>query len=173
MPEKTHTEAWKPVARNPRISPEEPYFSPYSFKAGTITPGKEREYIVDRLTDEAIEFIRANRHRPFFAAVWQFGVHGPWDHKEEYTTEFVGKQDPRGKQAILFTSDNGGNVHSNTASDGRKENVRPGHPQWRSLSSYRKYAGELPPTNNEPLWAGKSCPNFTRAAKTGNGAWSG
>jgi arylsulfatase A-like enzyme len=163
------------------------YFSPYSFKAGTITPGKDGEYIVDRLTDEAVAFIRANRERPFFAAVWQFGVHGPWDHKEEYTKEFVGKKDFRGKQAnpvmasmlqsvdeslgrivaaleelelsentiILFTSDNGGNVHSNTASDRSKENVGPGHPQWRSLSSYRKYAGELPPTNNEPLRAGK------------------
>jgi arylsulfatase A-like enzyme len=153
------------------------YFSPYSFKAGTITPGKEEEYIVDRLTDEAINFIRSNRGRPFFASVWQFGVHGPWDHKEEYTKGFVGKTDPRGKQGnpvmasmlrsvdeslgrimaaldelglaentiVLFTSDNGGNVHSNTETDRRKDNVKPGHPQWRSLASYRKYAGELPP----------------------------
>jgi arylsulfatase A-like enzyme len=163
------------------------YFSPYSFKAGTIKPGPKGEYIVDRLTDEAIKFIETNRNRPFFAAVWQYGVHGPWDHKEEYTKQFADKKDPRGKQGnpvmasmlksvdeclgrvvakleelglsentvILFTSDNGGNVHSNTRDDRRKANVGPGHPQWRSLSSYRKYAGYQPPTNNAPLRAGK------------------
>src|SRR5690606_24024307 len=29
------------------------YFSPYSFREGTVTPGKDGEYIVDRVTDEA------------------------------------------------------------------------------------------------------------------------
>lgn len=163
------------------------YFSPYSFRAGTVTPGPEGEYIVDRVTDEAIRFIEAHRDGPFFAAVWQYGVHGPWDYKQAYAREFVDKVDPRGAQAnpvmaamlrsidesvgrivdaiadlglndetiILFASDNGGNVHSNTESDARKANVKPGHPQWRSLSRYREYAGYLPPTNNAPLRAGK------------------
>ncbi len=163
------------------------YFSPYSFKAGTVTPGPDGEYIVDRVTDEAIRFIDSNKDGPFFAAVWQYGVHGPWDHKEEITRRFVGKEDPRGMQnnpvmasmlasideslgrivarldelgltddtIILFTSDNGGNVHSNTESDARKQNVNPGHPQYRSLSRYREYAGYRPPTNNAPLRAGK------------------
>ncbi len=53
------------------------YFSPYGFKAGTITSGPEGEYIVDRLTDEVIQFISTPHDQPFFAAVWQFGVHGP------------------------------------------------------------------------------------------------
>jgi arylsulfatase A-like enzyme len=163
------------------------YFSPYSFRAGTVTPGPEGEYIVDRVTDEAIRFMKSHRDGPFFAAVWQYGVHGPWDFKHEYVQEFVDKVDPRGKQGnpvmaamlrsideslgrivdtidelglsddtiILFASDNGGNVHSNTESDRRKANVKPGHPQWRSLSSYHQYAGFLPPTNNAPLRAGK------------------
>ncbi|MBW3540814.1 MAG: sulfatase [Planctomycetes bacterium] len=174
---------------DPGPPPPNGYFSPYSFKDGTIEPGPEGEYIVDRLTDEAILFIEQShrQRRPFFAAVWQYGVHGPWDHKEEYMRAFVDKADPRGRQGnpvmasmlksvdeslgrivarldeldlaedtlILFTSDNGGNVHSNTRDDTRKANVRPGHPQWRSLSSYREYAGYLPPTNNHPLRAGK------------------
>ncbi len=163
------------------------YFSPYSFTAGTITPGPPGEYIVDRVTDEAIRFIEANRSRPFFASVWQYGLHGPWDHKEEYTKQFTGKKDPLGNQGnpvmasmlksideslgrivakldelgltdktiIIFSSDNGGNVHSNTRDDRRKANVKPGHRQWRSVSSYRRYAGYLPPTNNAPLRAGK------------------
>ncbi len=163
------------------------YFSPYSFKAGTITPGPKGEYIVDRLTDEVIRFIQASGTRPFFASVWQFGIHGPWDHKQEYTKQFVGKRDPRGRQGnavmasmlksvdeslgrivakldelgltdntiIVFASDNGGNVHSNIEADRTKANVKPGHPLWRSLESYRRYASYLPPTNNHPLRAGK------------------
>jgi arylsulfatase A-like enzyme len=163
------------------------YFSPYGFKTGTVTSGPEGEYIVDRVTDEAIRFIETKRDKPFFAAVWQYGVHGPWDYKEEYAQAFVDKTDPRGKQSnpvmaamlrsvdecvgrvvakldelglaentiILFTSDNGGNVHSNVEDDAKKQNVEPGHPQWRAVSRYRKYAGFLPPTNNFPLRSGK------------------
>ena len=164
------------------------YFSPYSFKTGTIEPAeKEGAYIVDHLTDEACKFIEANRDRPFLVSVWQFGVHGPWDHKEEYTRQFVDKVDPTDRQAnpvmasmlksvdeslgriverldelgltdntiILFTSDNGGNIHSNIESDSTKEKVKPGHPRWRSLESYRRYAGFLPPTSNAPLRDGK------------------
>jgi arylsulfatase A-like enzyme len=57
---------------------------------------------------------------------------------------------------ILFTSDNGGNVHSNTEEDrGKKANIGPGHPQWQHLENYRKYAGYQPPTNNYPLRKGK------------------
>ncbi|MGH7201574.1 MAG: sulfatase [Planctomycetaceae bacterium] len=158
------------------------YFSPYSFKAGTITPGAEGEYIVDRLTNEAIEFIETNRDRPFYLNVWQFGVHGPWGHKVEYTREFARKKDPRGEQAnpimasmlrsvdesvgrivakldelgltdetiFLFSSDNGGNVHSNVPGSRQAE------ANARHMEDWRKWAGELPPTNNAPLRNGKS-----------------
>ncbi|MBN8625254.1 MAG: sulfatase [Planctomycetes bacterium] len=85
------------------------YFSPYGVKTegeprgqthvGTITDGPEGEYIVDRVADEAIRFIDANRERPFFLNVWQFGVHGPWGHKESVTAEYAKKKDPRGVQS--------------------------------------------------------------------------
>ena len=84
------------------------YFSPYGVvpegrpagqqKVGNITDGPEGEYITDRLTDEAIKFIEAHRHEPFYLNLWQYGVHGPWGHKEEYTAEFAKKSDPRGQQ---------------------------------------------------------------------------
>ena len=173
---------------DPGPPPPNGYFSPYSYKTGTITPGPEGEYIVDRLTDEAIRFVEAGDGRPFFAAVWQCGVHGPWGHKEEYTKAFVGKIDPTGRQGnpvmasmlrsideslgrivarldelgltdetiVLFTSDNGGNVHSNTEDDAsRKGGDDEAGPRGRSLANYREYAGFLPPTNNAPLRAGK------------------
>jgi arylsulfatase A-like enzyme len=84
------------------------YFSPYGVapegrpagqqRVGNITDGPEGEYITDRLTDEAIKFIEAHRHEPFYLNLWQYGVHGPWGHKEEYTAEFAKKSDPRGQQ---------------------------------------------------------------------------
>jgi arylsulfatase A-like enzyme len=159
------------------------YFSPYKYKAGTITDGPTGEYITDRLTDEALRFIEANRDRPFFLNLWHCGVHGPWGHKEELTRHYASKQDPRGKQGnpimasmlksvdeslgrlldalerlkladntiVLFTSDNGGNVHSNTPTDRR---ALRGADDPR-LADWRKWAGEQPPTNNDPLRAGK------------------
>jgi arylsulfatase A-like enzyme len=178
--------AWHGAPDNGPPSPNG-YFSPYSFDAGTITPGPEGEYLSDRLTDETIGFIEGNRDRPFFAFVSHFGVHGPWDHKQEYTEAFAAKTDPRGEQGnpimasmlrsideslgrivatldelglsentiILFASDNGGNIHSNTPAEPQKDNIREGSKTWRSLSSYREFAGYLPPTNNAPLRGGK------------------
>lgn len=166
---------------DPGPIPPNGYFSPYSFRTGTITPGPEGEYIVDRLTDEAIRFLDDNRDRPFLLHVWQYGVHGPWDHKVEYTREFAKKTDPRGKQGnpimasmlrsvdeslgrivqrleelgltertiIIFTSDNGGNVHSNIPGS-RQAQRRDGR-----MADWRKWAGDRPPTNNAPLRDGK------------------
>ncbi|MEM7602741.1 MAG: sulfatase, partial [Verrucomicrobiota bacterium] len=84
------------------------YHSPYGVvsegqpagrnKVGNITDGPEGEYITDRLTDEAIGFMDAHANEPFFLNLWQYGVHGPWGHKEEYTREFAKKTDPRGEQ---------------------------------------------------------------------------
>jgi len=84
------------------------YFSPYGVSAegvpagrnrvGNITDGPEGEYITDRLTDEAIQFIKESGDGPFFLNLWQYGVHGPWGHKEEYTRHFMEKTDPRGEQ---------------------------------------------------------------------------
>ncbi len=84
------------------------YFSPYGVhadgrpsgqhKVGNITDGPDGEHITDRLTDEAIKFIEAHRDEPFYLNLWQYSVHGPWQHKEEYTAQFAKKTDPRGEQ---------------------------------------------------------------------------
>ena len=164
------------------------YFSPYQFQAGTVTDGPDGEYITDRATDEAIQFIDANKQGPFLLHMWHYAVHGPWGHKEEITKRFLDKKDPRGKQAnpimasmlwsvdeslgrimdrldeigiaddtifILF-SDNGGNVHSNRSDDHKLAQIKPGHRRWPFVQDWRKFAGELGPTNNAPLRGGKA-----------------
>ena len=180
---------------HPDPGPPGNYFSPYGVtptgeprgqqRVGTITDGPPGEYIVDRVTDEAIRFMEANRHRPFFINLWQYGVHGPWGHKEEYTRQFAAMKDPTGRQGnpimasmlrsvdesfgrvlaaldrlgiadntiVIFNSDNGGNVHSNvpdTAKTAKAEKNKSA-----LLTDWRKWAGNLPPTNNTPLRDGK------------------
>ncbi len=165
------------------------YHSPYKFKAGNVVDGPDGEYISDRLTDEALKFVEANRDRPFLLHMWQYGVHGPWGHKEELTRRFANKRDPRGKQdnaimasmlksvdeslgrlvakleelkltgrtIIIFSSDNGGNIHSNIKSDTKRgANIRPDHPKYAQIADYRKWAGYKAPTNNHPLRKGKA-----------------
>ena len=93
---------------HPDPGPPGNYFSPYNVKptgeprgqskVGTITDGPAGEYIVDRLADEAVKFIADNKDRPFFLNLWNYGVHGPWGHKPEYTKAFMDKKDPRGVQ---------------------------------------------------------------------------
>ena len=179
---------------HPDPGPPGGYFSPYGVRpdgeprgqtrVGTITDGPKGEYIVDRQADEAVKFIEANRGRPFFLNLWNYGVHGPWGHKPEYTTAFAGKTDPRGVQGnpimasmlrsvdecfgrvvaavdrlglaentiIVFNSDNGGNVHSNTGEGAKGAKKKANDPL---VVDWRKWAGTRPPTRNDPLRDGK------------------
>jgi len=150
---------------------------------GTVTPAPPGEDLVDRLTHGALAFIDASRDGPCLLNVWQFGVHGPWDHKVEYTEQFARKRDPTGRHrnpimasmlrsvdeslgrimarlaelglsertVILFTSDHGGNVTSNAGGNWKML-------AWddRRRSDWLRWAGDQPPTNNEPLRAGKA-----------------
>jgi arylsulfatase A-like enzyme len=173
------------------------YFSPYGVqtegrpagktKIGTITDGPDGEYITDRLTDEVLKFLEVHREEPFFLNLCQYGLHGPWGHKEAYTAEFTRKTDPRGEQRnpimasmirsvdeslgrvldkldelgladetlFLFTSDNGGNVHSNRADDLKTANLKPENPKNAAIEEWRRWAGGEGPTNNAPLREGK------------------
>ncbi len=160
------------------------YFSPYKYRAGTITDGPTGEYIIDRLTDEAVQFIEANRDRPFFLNLWHYGVHGPWGHKEELHAA-LRRQEGSARQA-------GQSDHGLDAQERRRKSWprarRAGaleaggqhdrHLQFRQrrqraqqharrspraatrrtmprLADWRKWAGEQPPTNNDPLRNGK------------------
>ncbi len=172
------------------------YFSPYGVSptgipggknhVGTVTDGPDGEYIVDRLADEATAFIRQHRDEPFFLNFWQYGVHGPWGHREEYTAEFARKADPRGLQKnpimgsmlksvdqafgrVLDTLDEL-QLTDNTIviffsdNGGNTHSNVPGTAKTEAaekvrsefLADWRKWAGNEPPTNNSPLREGKS-----------------
>lgn len=56
---------------------------------------------------------------------------------------------------FIFMSDNGGNDFSNVADPEQLEKEKKNPPTSDLLKSWRKFAGNLPPTNNDPLRAGK------------------
>ncbi len=74
------------------------YFSPYKFKAGTVTDGPEGEYLTDRATDEALKYIHQKDDRPFFLCLWHWAVHGPWFAKQELIDFYAEHPDPDGRQ---------------------------------------------------------------------------
>lgn len=162
------------------------YFSPYGFRAHqSYKDGPKDEYITDRLTDEAIAFVEANRERPFYLQLWHHGVHGPWGHKEEYTKAFLAKKDPSGRQGnpimasmLKSVDESFGRVletlerlklaentivifysdnGGNTHSNmpDDKRAVATAPLAQERLKDWRKWAGDQPPTNNAPLRDGK------------------
>jgi len=81
------------------------YFYPYKSErhAWSNVPdlegGKEGEYLTDRLTDEAIAFIKDNKDGPFFLNMWYYTVHTPIMGRPDKVEKY------RKKAAILGPSD--------------------------------------------------------------------
>lgn len=67
------------------------YFYPYKREGGSawdvpgLEGGQPGEYLTDRLTDEAIQFIDKNSGDPFFLVLSHYAVHTPIQAKEEMT----------------------------------------------------------------------------------------
>jgi arylsulfatase A-like enzyme len=71
------------------------YFSPY--KNTNIIDGEKGEYLTDRLTNEAINFISTNKEKPFFLYLPYFTVHTPLQGKQHLIEKYTSKinDDPR------------------------------------------------------------------------------
>ena len=65
------------------------YFGPQKY-GDTFTLKKE-EHLEDRMADEAIKFIHANKDRPFLLNYWAFSVHSPYFAKEELLEKYRAK----------------------------------------------------------------------------------
>jgi len=62
------------------------YFAPY--RIPTMAEGEKGEYLTDRLAREAVQFIEANRDRPFFLYLAHYAVHTPLMGKEEVVRKY-------------------------------------------------------------------------------------
>ncbi len=73
------------------------YFFPYernAIKLPGLETGQPNEYLTDRLTDEAIGFITANKDQPFFLYLPHYCVHTPLQAKPEKIAKYQAKADP-------------------------------------------------------------------------------
>lgn len=71
------------------------YFSPY--KIPTLKDGPEGEFLTDRLTEEAVSFIRENQDKPFFVYLPHYAVHTPIQAKADVIAKYRAKG-PAGHQ---------------------------------------------------------------------------
>lgn len=62
------------------------YFSPYRIPA--LKSGPEGEYLPERLADECIDFVNANKDKPFFLSWWNYSVHYPFEAPEELIEKY-------------------------------------------------------------------------------------
>ena len=70
------------------------FFSPYRNK--DLPDGPKGEYLTDRLTDEAVKFIKANRNKPFFLYLPHYAVHTPIQAKKDIAAKYAGKPASQG-----------------------------------------------------------------------------
>jgi len=68
------------------------YFSPYNIP--TLKDGPRGEYLTDRLAEEALRFIEANKDRPFFLYFPHYGVHTPLQARQELLEKYQRKVKP-------------------------------------------------------------------------------
>ena len=72
------------------------FVAPWKFKDfKERTPG---EHIEDRMADEAVIWMEANKDHPFFLNYWQFSVHAPFDAKPSLIEKYRRSVDPQDGQ---------------------------------------------------------------------------
>jgi arylsulfatase A-like enzyme len=78
--------------------PANGYFSPYG--CPTLADGPDREYLTDRLTDEAIRLIEDAGERPFFLNFWHYAVHIPIEVPSDLVEKYRQKATRLGLDAV-------------------------------------------------------------------------
>lgn len=74
------------------------YISPWKFISDPTIVGKPGEHIEDRMSEEAANFIRKHKDKPFFVNYWAYSVHSPWNARKDYIEHFqknVDESDPQ------------------------------------------------------------------------------
>jgi arylsulfatase A-like enzyme len=79
------------VAGTERGSPKS-YFGPFDMP--NLTGGTADDYLTERLTDKAEEFIEANRNRPFFLYLPEYAVHLPLQARQKLVERYKAKIRP-------------------------------------------------------------------------------
>ncbi|MGH9339520.1 MAG: sulfatase-like hydrolase/transferase [Acidobacteriota bacterium] len=78
------------------------YFSPYGNQH--LEDGPDGEYLTDRLTDEAVDFIAQNRQKPFFLYLSHFAVHTPIQAQRELIAKYRRKEPAGGHKDPVYAA---------------------------------------------------------------------
>lgn len=103
------------------------YFSPYNIDF--LKDGPKGEYLTDRLTDEAISFVKNNKKNSFFLYLPFYAVHTPIMGKKELAKKFEKKQGSNGQDRpdyaamIASVDENVGRLLDEVKRSGLNENT--------------------------------------------------
>lgn len=156
----------------------EAFFYPYSSEyrryfdgwryVPDLEPGREGDYLTDRLTDKAIEIIERHQDEPFFLNLWYHTVHTPIEGKPDVVEKYrhkIARENPKNHvnphMAAMVESldENVGRVLSTIEDLGLRESTIVVFTSDNGGFIGRcKLNPELQVTNNAPLRSGKgSC----------------
>jgi len=136
------------------------YFWPYQIPG--VGGGGTGEYLTDRLTDEAEQFLAANRDKPFFLYFAHYAVHTPIQAKQELIEKYRRKVTPEmaDKRPAQNNPAYAGMIESVDESIGRvlKKLDELGIADQTVVFFMSDNGGLIPVTSNAPLRAGKGSP---------------
>ena len=127
------------------------YHSPYNYP--NLVNKQKGEYLTDRLGEEACQFIRDNKQRPFFLYLTHYAVHTPIQGKKELVDKYKAKE-PAGEHTnaayaamVESTDDSIGAVLKTLDELGLTDNT--------IVCFFSDNGGQLGATSNAPLRGGK------------------
>jgi len=137
------------------------YFDPYyqhprGSSIPTLPPRKQGEYLTDREGDEAVNFIKTHKEKPFFLNMCHYAVHTPLEGKKELVDKYKNKQKTNQKNetyaAMIESVDNAVGRIINTLDELNLSD--------RTLMIFTSDNGGLLgySTDNAPLRSGKGYP---------------
>ena len=131
--------------------PQNGYFVPY--KNPRLPDGPPGEYLTDRLTNEALNFIESGKDRPFFLYLPHYAVHTPLQAKEELIEKYRNKPGSNGQNnpkyaAMIESTDQGvGRIMNKLDELGLTEDT--------IIFFFSDNGGVRTITSNQPLRGGK------------------
>lgn len=130
-----------------RGHPPAGYFPPYDIP--TLPDGPTGEYLTDRLTEEAMQFIDHHQERPFFLYLAHYAVHTPLQAKAEDVARYEAKTPDGAQDNPVYA----GMIHSVDQSVGRiLDHIEAsGDTDNTLVVFYSDNGGAIQATSNRPL----------------------
>lgn len=146
----------------PGPGPAGSYVAPWKFKDFDHDPNVPDQHIEDRMAQEAIDFIRSNREKPFFLNYWMFSVHAPFDAKKSLIEKHRLRVDSKDEQrcpiyaAMIESMDDAiGTLLDELDRLAISDNTIIFFASDNGGNMYNEVEGETP-TSNRPLRGGKA-----------------